>query len=142
MPAEADDDRGCRLRPMTTADSARDHLRPCPASSFVDGCRPGPGAGSSRARTEGTPDMRTTALLMIEPPATNEDAARARVEFAASKAFGAERPEFVAFRRDRLVGLDDERRLVFAWRALMHDAATSDPSSDVADVAVLAGNPA
>src|SRR4051795_9841690 len=132
MPAEANDD----------PDPARDPLRPCQASSFVDGCRPCPGAGSSRARTEGTRDMRTTALLMIETTATNEDAARARVEFAASKAFGAERPEFVAFRRDRLVGLDDERRLVFAWRALMHDAATSDTTSDVADVAVLAGNPA
>jgi hypothetical protein len=69
--------------------------------------------------------MRTTTtdLLMIETQATNEAAALARIEFAATKAYGAERPQFVAFRRDRLVGLDDERRLVFAWRALVHDAA-------------------
>jgi|tagenome__1003787_1003787.scaffolds.fasta_scaffold17827601_1 hypothetical protein len=86
--------------------------------------------------------MRTTALLMIETTATNEDAARARAEFAASKAFGAERPEFIAFRRDRLVGLDEARRLVFAWRALMHDAATSDATSAVPEVAVPAATPA
>src|SRR3954453_19891965 len=126
MPAEANDD----------PDPARDHLRPCQGSSFFNGCRPRPRAGPSRARTEGTRDMRTTALLMIETTATNEDAARARAEFAASKAFGAERPEFVAFRRDRLVALDYERRLVFAWRPLMHDAPASDTTSDVAHVAV------
>jgi hypothetical protein len=69
--------------------------------------------------------MHTTALLMIETTATNENAARARVEFAASKAYGAERSELIAFRQDRLVGLDDERRLVYAWRALVHDAAAT-----------------
>jgi hypothetical protein len=81
--------------------------------------------------------MRTTALLMIETTATNEDAARARAEFAASKAYGAARPAFIAFRRDRLVGLDDDRRLVFAWRALMHDAAAASQGHAEAEVAAV-----
>jgi hypothetical protein len=85
--------------------------------------------------------MRTTTdLLLIETTATNEGAAHARIEFAATRAYGAERPELVAFRRDRLVGLDDERRLVYAWRALVHDAAstpsTSEPEAPVAPMAV------
>ncbi len=87
--------------------------------------------------------MRTTALLMIETTATTEDAARARAEFAAAKAYGAERPEFIAFRRDRLVGLDDARRLVFAWRALIHDAArTPDTQAEAAEAPVPAISPA
>ena len=67
----------------------------------------------------------TTDLLLIETAATNEAAARARIEFAASRAYGAERPQLIAFRQDRLVGLDDERRLVYAWRALVHDLAAT-----------------
>ncbi len=82
--------------------------------------------------------MRTTTdLLLIETAATNEEAARARIEFAATKAYGAERPQLIAFRQDRLVGLDDERHLVYAWRALVHDlAATSvTPEPETADTA-------
>ena len=71
----------------------------------------------------------TTDLLLIETAATNEAAARARIEFAATRAYGAERPQLIAFRQDRLVGLDDERRLVYAWRALVHDAAVT-PASE------------
>ena len=78
----------------------------------------------------------TTDLLMIETAATNEVAALARIQFAATKAYGAAEPRVVAFRQDRLVGLDDERRLVYAWRALIHDAAftpaTPGPAEDVA----------
>jgi hypothetical protein len=75
--------------------------------------------------------MRTTTdLLLIETAATNEAAALARILFAATKAYGAERPQVVAFRRDRLVGLDDERRLVHAWRAIIHDEAVSPAASE------------
>lgn len=67
----------------------------------------------------------TTALLTIETKATNQEAALARIQFAASNAYGAEFPVVIAFRRADLVGLDDERRLVYAWRALVHDAAAT-----------------
>jgi hypothetical protein len=79
--------------------------------------------------------MRTTTtdLLMIETAATNEAAALARIQFAATKAYGAQRPEVVAFRQDRLVGLDDERRLVYAWRALIHDAAFTPAARETAE---------
>jgi hypothetical protein len=70
--------------------------------------------------------MATTGPLQIQVLATNEEAARARAIYAAAKAFGADRPEFIAFRQDELVGLDDERKLVYAWRALMHDATATE----------------
>ena len=84
--------------------------------------------------------MRTTTtdLLMIETAATNEAAALARIQFAATKAYGAVRPEVVAFRQDRLVGLDDERHLVYAWRALIHDAAFTPATPQPAEVAAVA----
>jgi hypothetical protein len=72
----------------------------------------------------------TTDLLLIETAATNEAAARARIEFAATKAYGAARPQLIAFRQDRLVALDDERRLVYAWRALVHDLAATPPTPE------------
>ena len=70
--------------------------------------------------------MAANGPLQIQVLATNEEAARARAIYAATAAFGAERPAFIAFRQDELVGLDDERRLVYGWRALMHDAVATE----------------
>ncbi len=71
-----------------------------------------------------------TDLLLIETLATTDIAALARIEFAATRAYGATLPFIVAFRRHRLVGLDDQRRLVYAWRALVHDAAPRSATPD------------
>ena len=70
--------------------------------------------------------MAAKGPLQIKVLATNEEAARARAIYAASQAFGADRPEFIGFRQDELVGLDSDRRLVYEWRALMHDATATE----------------
>jgi hypothetical protein len=68
--------------------------------------------------------MSALGPLLIEVIATSEECACARAVCEA-RSQGVQQPRFIAVRRHRAVDVDSRGHVVFAWRALMREAASA-----------------